>query len=583
MVFEQIVQKETESKSQAATTMSHFGLFSTSELQTNAQLVWGREFRTTTPLNFIEKLWTQIPKPVHFEPLNNQYINYVRSSTCAIHVPSQFYVFSDVGQFDNLKYEVDPSMENKGQGAQPAECGLGMNSGDMADTLRLLQQIEKYQNISITNLCMVDVKMKEREIAAGDTLPFNALKLNKKMKYFRVVNCSLVHTLYNHLMRELSACDDLHHLDLSRTKGLPLGITHALQTMKNLRYLDLSEVNMAPDMSQEVMSALCHCKYLMNLYLAGNTLTNVIGNLLCHGDTGHPTFPDLQELYLQDTRLSADDMKSLSMITRGSKLKLLNISNNCLTDCIEALLSESDFPELGQLEMRNGQLCKTDITSLSKAVHQKKLLKLKALDVTGNLLTDCMAELVGERSHPGFPCLKEVVLKQCGLNGNDLNSLGCAVSEGKIPSLELLYLSKNNLTGCLGKLLGIADCHLFLSLEYLQLENAKLSGSDIAEISAAISSEQLPRLDQLVLTNNNLHAAEEATEDLVETYLFRFKKTARPHTLLSLNSLSNIFQKEKLSKTLKGSLEDVESWLWGRELYCSRKGEESECSLSIQL
>ena len=564
--------------------MSHFGLFSTSELQTNARLVWGREFRTTPPSNFIEKLWTQISKPLHFEPLNNQYINYIRSSTCTIHVPSQFYVFSDVGQFDNLKYVVDPSIENKGQGAQPAECVLGMNSGDMADTLRLLQQIEKYQNISITNLCMVDVKMKEREIAAGDTLPFNVLKLNKKMKYFRVVNCSLVHTLFNNLTRELGACDDLQHLDLSRTKRVPVGVAEALQTMKHLRYLDLSELNMASDMSQEVMSALCRCKYLMNLYLTGNTLTNVIGNLLCHGDTGHQTFLDLQELNLQDTRLSTDDMKSLSMITRGSKLKLLNISNYCLTDCMEALLSESDFPELEQLEMRNGQLRKTDMTSLSKAVHQKKLLRLKSLDVTGNL-TDCMAELVGERSHPGFPCLKELVLKRCGLNGNDLNSLGCAVSEGKIPSLELLYLSENTLTGCLGKLLGIADCHLFLSLEYLQLENTKLSGADIDEISAAVSSGQLPRLDQLVLINNNLHAAEEATEHLVETYLLRFKKTARPHTLLnlSLNSLSNIFQKEKLSKTLKGSLEDVESWLWGRELYCSRKGEESECSLSVQL
>ena len=200
-------------------------------------------------------------------------------------------------------------------------------SGDMADTLRVLQQIEKYQNISITNLCMVDVKMKEREIAAGDTLPFNALKLNKKMKYFRVVNCSLVRILYNHLMRELCGCDDLHHLDLSRTKGVPVGLAQALKTMENFRYLDLSEVNMASDMSQEVMSALCHCKYLMNLYLAGNTLTNVIGNLLRHGDTGHPTFPDLQELNLQDTMLSTDDMKSLSVITRGSKLKLLNISN----------------------------------------------------------------------------------------------------------------------------------------------------------------------------------------------------------------------------------------------------------------
>ena len=104
------------------------------------------------------------------------------------------------------------------------------------------------------------------------------------------------------------------------------------------------------------------------------------------------------------------------------------------------------------------------MNSLSKAVHQKKLSQLKALDVTGNILTGCIAELVGDRSHPGFTCLKELVLQQCGLNGNDLASLGNAISEGKIPSLESLYLSENTLTDCLGKLLGIANCYLFLSL-----------------------------------------------------------------------------------------------------------------------
>ena len=140
---------------------------------------------------------------------------------------------------------------------------------------------------------------------------------------------------------------------------------------------------MASEMSQEIMSALFHCKYLTNLYLAGNSLTNTIKNLLRHENMGQPTFPDLQELNLHDTRLSADDTKSLAVVIRFSKLKLLNISNNCLTGCLEDLLSDSDFPELEQLEMGNNQLCKTDMSNLSKAVRQKKLPQFEGIGCYG--------------------------------------------------------------------------------------------------------------------------------------------------------------------------------------------------------
>ena len=46
-------------------------------------------------------------------------------------------MFSDIGRLDNLKYVIDPSIENKGQEIPAAECALGMNSGHMISSVEV--------------------------------------------------------------------------------------------------------------------------------------------------------------------------------------------------------------------------------------------------------------------------------------------------------------------------------------------------------------------------------------------------------------------------------------------------------------
>ena len=578
IVYQHVVQLEMQSKLQTEAEASQFDMFSASELSSNAQLVWSREFNNTPPSSFIQKIWTQFTGPVNIEPLNNRYINYVKPDTKKVHVPSKFYLLCDVTSHEALVYDVDSSATHKSKEELIAGCALGINSGDLEGTLKLLHQIQEHQQVEVRNVCMVDVNMKK-----SDDALFSALKIGRKSKFVRIVNCALLPSFYKHLIQELADCTKMCHIDLSRTQGTPIELGKVLSTMETLTYLDLTENHMSCKVSTVVLSALPHCSHLIQLNLGGNSLTNCIEKLCSEKD--RITFPCLESLRLDDTGLSTEDVINLARITHGSKLKLLNISNNCISDCLKHVLSGAHYPNLEHLQMVNCQLGKTDVASLSRAADEGKVPKLKILDLTENTLTSCIGDLMGDASHMGFGCLEELLLKKTRLCAADMASIAQAASVEKMPRIDVLNLSQNDLTNCIEELFGNTECPVFLSLSQLELDGTKLKKTDVANVTKAMSYGQLPTLDYLFLRYNNMSSINNTVLELLEVCHSHCMKSRilrssqnddttrqQGYTVLNLsgNSLSDTAVKTKLSEIAnksEGFKIHIEPRDWGYELY----------------
>ena len=164
------------------------------------------------------------------------------------------------------------------------------------------------------------------------------------------------------------------------------------------------------------------------------------------------------------------DVKSLCEVNCSGKLPWLqgiNISRNILTDCVAELFGGSDnpgFPALKQLHMADTKMIKADVTSLSQAFAKDKLPKLIGLDLSQNTLTDCLKELLRSISKD----FTKFFFHSTQLTKADMRSLSCqAINDKKFMRLTWLQLSGNNLNGCVEELLGGSDHSVLTCLKYL--------------------------------------------------------------------------------------------------------------------
>ena len=96
------------------------------------------------------------------------------------------------------------------------------------------------------------------------------------------------------------------------------------------------------------------------------------------------------------------------------------------------------------LDLSDANLSKADISSLSQAIACGRLSQLKILELSGNVLTDCMANLFGTNDYPKFASLQELDLSETSLNNDDLLRVSAAVKHGQLPQLRSLNLARND-------------------------------------------------------------------------------------------------------------------------------------------
>ncbi len=216
-------------------------------------------------------------------------------------------------------------------------------------------------------------------------------------------------------------------------------------------------------------------------------------------------FPSVRALNLSQPRLSNTDLESLSSSVRDNKLKNLELSVVDLRDRVRYLVGATEHPALESLSLKYCDLCRLDVQRLNEALRKNKLPRLKELDLSGNPVEGCLADLLGESSHPGFPTLESLSLARTNLNKDDVRCLNNAARNQRLPTLKKLNLENNPLRGCLSDLFGEEDDHSgFPYLEELDLQGTRLSADDVQRLGKAVNGGKLPELKRLWLTDNTL-------------------------------------------------------------------------------
>ncbi len=320
--------------------------------------------------------------------------------------------------------------------------------------------------------------------------------------------------LTGHLTQLLgSDSPSLDHLFLQDCQLSEADINSLAPVVQNRRLetLDLSKNILTGHLTQLLGSdppSLCHLS-LEDCHLNGADISSLAPvvqdrkleglNLSKNILTGHLTqllgsdSPSLDLLYLCDCQLSEADINSLVPVVETRKLEWLNLSKNILTGHMAKLLG-SDPPSLCHLSLKDCHLNGADISSLAPVVQDRKL---ETLDLSKNILTGHLTQLLGSDS----PSLDSLYLQDCQLSEADINSLAPVVQNRR---LKWLDLSKNALTGHVGKLLGPDLC----SVEGLGLKGSLLNEADVANLTQIVQGTKW--LERLDLSQNTLtgHMAE---------------------------------------------------------------------------
>ena len=225
-------------------------------------------------------------------------------------------------------------------------------------------------------------------------------------------------------------------------------------------------------------------------------MTDCLSDLF--GSSDCPRFYSLETLQLENTKLSKDDLIGLFEALRDGKLpKLRNIkvSPVNLTDYLDDFLIAAHhpvFPYRKSMVLRNCNLSVNTVRSICASVRDGKLSNLKEVDLSENILANCLSDLFGSFDSPEFPWLRRLCLNNCGLGEVDLVSIFNAGI--KLTDLEELDLSNNSLTNLIESFLGGADHPGFLNLHTLRLKRSQLSTNDLEILANSILTGKLPTL-----------------------------------------------------------------------------------------
>ena len=330
------------------------------------------------------------------------------------------------------------------------------------------------------------------------------VRISKFATDVRVEDCLLPPQVMKHLINELRGCNDLRELVLSQVEyNDELG--DILTSISSLETVQLS--GSSEKVSDHLLAGLSRSHLLKILEIYGCTLSDRVSYLF--GNHDHPGFWQLKELTMVDAKLGKVDLKSISTAVTNGKLPLLeslNLSCNVLTDCITYLLGnsyQSGFLCLEQLYLLNVELSKNDLDCLAVAVHCDKLPKVEVLDLSCNVLTDILSTLIPLTDHSGFKSLKKLSVMNCKLSSSDVKNVLTAFRFGKLPNLETF----NDFPGISHELLSdfLTTSHPACPVVVgLNLRQKGLGVADVKVLSDAAEQGRFYQLKEIDLSENTL-------------------------------------------------------------------------------
>ena len=151
----------------------------------------------------------------------------------------------------------------------------------------------------------------------------------------------------------------------------------------------------------------------------------------------------LERFILSNSNIGAKEITALLQARQLKCLVELALANVTLTDYVADLLG-SGFPALVRLNLSSAKLNRTDVEALTRV----RWPSLKILDLSKNILTDCVGELLGistsMEQQTKFPCLQDLNLSSCDLSALDLEALCTGLRNGSLSQLRRLNLRNIN-------------------------------------------------------------------------------------------------------------------------------------------
>ena len=390
---------------------------------------------------------------------HNKHINSLASRHKFLFVPSRFYIFRHtVENYAEFHFQANEAMKSDLVGEYAI---VTCDQSDFIEKLRIIQKIGKYQKISASHIVMQDVQQ-NNDAKGVTTLMSQAFEISKSVKIVLIERCTLPDFVYNFISRQLFGSEKLELLYLKGTNEspihIPLELGRALATMTSLRGLFLEECKIDPGVYKCIVQQLPSCVKIEVLSL--------------HGSEGIPV--ELGESVRKLKSLRKIKVSCCAMTPAVSKTLLCGLSHS---PCFERLI------------------------------------------VSNNSLAGCVRNQFGRDHNPGFLALKKIRMRNARLKREDLKALSQAVLAGKIPNLKSLNLSRNVLTDCVADLLR----HEIPSLRMMGMVGARLSPTDIQTLCQVVKAGKLPKLSLLNLRDNNLCKMEENVEMLVQSCVLTYK------------------------------------------------------------
>ena len=247
-----------------------------------------------------------------------------------------------------------------------------------------------------------------------------------------------------------------------------------------------------------IVQQLKGCKQLDTLVLTEVGRKHAMGVMPMNVETTFDNMKSLRFLSLANAGISKHSSTSLmASLSHCANLMELNLSHNILTNSVTGLFRNCGFQHLEGLALASTELSKQDVKAISIAASERKLPQLNMLVLSFNNLTDCLEDFIPieEDSLTFYETLKLLGLHGTRLNRRDIMGLSKGLMHHRFPALQTLDIGSNNLTGDIGKLLQGAS-----EIENLYLANTNLTMDDLKQLSSNLNTSCM----QLHLLENKL-------------------------------------------------------------------------------
>ena len=324
----------------------------------------------------------------------------------------------------------------------------------------------------------------------------------KNLKELYLSNCGVAVALTDNLFKH---CSQLKVVNLSNS-NLSAGMQESvkpLQMMKNLEKLFLSNCGISNDIIVALTDSLSkHCNQLKILNLSNNNLSDGMETVLKHIQQ----MKKVEKLFLANcgTQIDTEIADAVSRLPDHTQL---NLSGNQVTDksaCVTLIHKAATMKSLS--------ICNCGIqidTEIAEAV--SRLPDHTKLDLSGNQVTDKSAGIT--LIHKAAT-MKSINIYNCICNCGIHIDIEMAEAVSRLPDHTQLDLSGNQVTD---KSAGIALIHKAATMKSLSICNCGIQID--AEIAEAVPI--LPDHTQLDLSNNEMLNMK---PDLLSRVLFYMKK-----------------------------------------------------------